>query len=127
MANTFRRLARAARHPIRATTYVSQMMRARKAPAPVRSSAPSLPRTPDPLETPDSLRIFAVIQDALNDHMLGRTSAGSLPILRFPDPPSGPLGKALSRDYGQRDWTEMLARLDVARDGRMLDFGCGAS
>src|SRR6266446_484086 len=106
MAKTLRRLAHAALHPIRATTNVSKRLRARNAPEPPK--------------------IFAVIQDALNDRMLGR-AGGTLPRLRFPDPPSGPLGNALSHECGQRDWTEILEGLHVARDGRMVDFGCGAS
>jgi SAM-dependent methyltransferase len=87
----------------------------------MRASAPPAPRAADPL------KIFTVIQGALNDRMRGRTGPETLPVLRFPDPPSGALAKALSHEYGQRDWTEMLEGLGVGRDGRMLDFGCGAS
>ena len=39
----------------------------------------------------------------------------------------GSYGAALSREPGQRDWTEMIEGLGVPRGGRMLDFGCGAS
>lgn len=73
------------------------------------------------------MQVFAQIQDALNDRMLGR-SKGSINLgLRFPDAPSGAFGAAISREPGQRDWTEMIKGLDVPRGGRMLDFGCGAS
>jgi len=120
MAKTLRRLANAALHPIRATTNVSRRIRASAEP-------PAPPPPPPPAEPPDPLRIFALIQDALNDRLLDREGSGTLPTLRFPDPPSGPLGNAVSPLLGQRDWTEMLESLDVGHGGRMLDFGCGAS
>lgn len=73
------------------------------------------------------MQIFAEIQGALNDRMLDRQRAPRSLGLRFPDPPSGVYGNAISREPGQRDWTEMIKGLDVPRAGRMLDFGCGAS
>jgi len=73
------------------------------------------------------MRIFADIQAALNERMLDRPRTRRALGLRFPDAPTGAYGDALSRQLGQRDWTEMITGLDVPRGGRMLDFGCGAS
>jgi SAM-dependent methyltransferase len=82
---------------------------------------------PEEPPLPKELGTFVAIQEMLSRRLLDREPKRLLPGLRFPDAPTGPLGSALSKEFGHREWTAMLKRVRLPRHGRMLDFGCGTA